>query len=143
MSGSEMRREPVSPKMRFEVLRRDSFTCRYCGQSAPNVILHIDHITPVSNGGVSDISNLVTACSACNYGKGASAIFSPAVRAADQLQQPKSDWEFTYAALQIAHEHAWHEENFGERARLEDAAPDTNDDTYFDYTVRDLGDEIQ
>lgn len=64
-------RDPVSKKTRFEVFKRDSFTCQYCGAKAPEVVLHCDHIHPVAEGGTSDILNLVTACAACNGGKGA------------------------------------------------------------------------
>lgn len=64
-------RQPVSKKTRFEVFKRDSFTCQYCGAKAPEVVLHADHINPVANGGDSGIMNLVTACAACNGGKGA------------------------------------------------------------------------
>jgi hypothetical protein len=64
-------RKPISKRTRFEVFKRDSFTCQYCGQSAPDVILHIDHINPVAGGGDSDILNLVTSCIDCNLGKGA------------------------------------------------------------------------
>lgn len=64
-------REPVSKKTRFEVFKRDNFTCQYCGAKAPEVVLHCDHIQPVAEGGRSEIMNLVTACAACNGGKGA------------------------------------------------------------------------
>lgn len=64
-----MAREPISKKLRFEVFKRDSFTCQYCGQKAPDVILEIDHIKPVAKDGTSDILNLITACKACNAGK--------------------------------------------------------------------------
>lgn len=63
------RRKSMSKKVRFEVFKRDSFICQYCGQSAPDVILHVDHIQPVSKGGDNDIMNLVTSCQACNSGK--------------------------------------------------------------------------
>lgn len=62
-------RVAISKKLRFEVFKRDSFTCQYCGAKAPDVILHVDHINPVSKGGGNDILNLVTACSSCNGGK--------------------------------------------------------------------------
>ena len=55
--------------MRFEVFKRDSFTCQYCGKSAPDVTLHIDHIEPVSKGGKTTLMNLITSCSDCNLGK--------------------------------------------------------------------------
>jgi hypothetical protein len=64
-------REPVSKKTRFEVFKRDKFTCQYCGAKAPEVVLHCDHVDPVASGGKSDIMNLLTACAACNGGKGA------------------------------------------------------------------------
>jgi hypothetical protein len=64
-------REAVSKKTRFEVFKRDQFTCQYCGAKAPEVVLHADHIRPVADGGKSEIMNLVTACAACNGGKGA------------------------------------------------------------------------
>lgn len=65
------KREHLSKRLRFEVFKRDSFKCQYCGRSAPEVLLHVDHITPVSKGGTNDILNLVTACADCNLGKGA------------------------------------------------------------------------
>lgn len=64
-------RKPLSKKLRFEVFKRDAFTCQYCGAKAPDVVLHADHVVPVSKGGGSDPLNLVTACAACNQGKGA------------------------------------------------------------------------
>lgn len=62
-------RKPLSKKTRFEVFKRDSFTCQYCGQKAPEVILEVDHIKPVSKGGKNEILNLVTSCFDCNRGK--------------------------------------------------------------------------
>lgn len=59
----------VSKRLRFEVLRRDNHTCRYCGMTAPDVVLQVDHVTPVALGGTDDPSNLVTACRDCNAGK--------------------------------------------------------------------------
>lgn len=62
-------RKPISKKTRFEVLKRDEFTCQYCGRKAPDVILHIDHINPVAKGGDNNILNLITSCADCNLGK--------------------------------------------------------------------------
>lgn len=62
-------RKPLSKRTRFEVLKRDMFVCKYCGAKAPDVLLEIDHIVPVSKGGTDDIFNLITACSSCNRGK--------------------------------------------------------------------------
>lgn len=62
-------RTPISKRVRFEVFKRDGFQCQYCGASPPEVLLHIDHIEPVSKGGGNDESNLVTSCQGCNLGK--------------------------------------------------------------------------
>lgn len=63
------KRKSLSKKIRFEVLKRDSFKCQYCGKSSPDVVLEIDHIKPVSEGGTNHITNLITACFDCNRGK--------------------------------------------------------------------------
>lgn len=66
---AKTQRKAVTKKTRFEVFKRDKFTCQYCGRMAPDVVLHVDHINPVANGGESDAVNLVTSCSDCNSGK--------------------------------------------------------------------------
>jgi len=56
-------------KLRFSILKRDNFTCQYCGRKAPNCELQIDHILPKSKGGLNKIENYRTSCAECNYGK--------------------------------------------------------------------------
>ena len=62
-------RKKISKTTRFEIFKRDKFTCQYCGRSSPEVILEVDHIIPVSKGGTNDIMNLITSCKDCNRGK--------------------------------------------------------------------------
>ncbi|HOF42054.1 MAG TPA: HNH endonuclease signature motif containing protein [Candidatus Hydrogenedentes bacterium] len=72
MTNSEpqrVERQPIPKKLRFDVFKRDSFKCQYCGASAPDVLLHVDHIKPVAAGGTNDITNLITSCASCNLGK--------------------------------------------------------------------------
>lgn len=69
------RRGSLSPKVRFRVLVRDRFACRYCGRKAPDVELAVDHVKPVARGGADDPSNLVTSCRDCNAGKGDTVIW--------------------------------------------------------------------
>lgn len=85
-------RTAISKKLRFEVFKRDSFTCQYCGRKAPDVVLQCDHITPVAAGGEGDILNLITSCFDCNNGKGARTISEQAVlnRQIDQLSELQS-----------------------------------------------------
>jgi len=57
--------------LRFAVLERDGFRCRYCGRGhKENVVLHVDHFHPRVQGGSDDLDNLLTACSECNLSKG-------------------------------------------------------------------------
>ena len=70
-SRPQQKRKKIQKSVRFEVFKRDSFTCQYCGAQAPEAVLHVDHIKPVSNGGDNSVINLVTSCVACNLGKGA------------------------------------------------------------------------
>lgn len=69
----------LSRRVRFEILRRDRHTCRYCGAQAPDVALTVDHVVPTTLGGSDDPSNLVTACQPCNSGKASIAPDSPIV----------------------------------------------------------------
>ena len=67
--------------IRWKVLKRDDFTCQYCGRKAPNVELHVDHKVPRGFSGVTwdfgdgkrigvwDEDNLITSCRDCNLGK--------------------------------------------------------------------------
>ena len=64
-----MARKALTKKTRFEVFKRDSFTCQYCGRSAPDIILNVDHMIPVASGGDNSVLNLVTSCFDCNSGK--------------------------------------------------------------------------
>lgn len=60
----------LSKKTRFEVFKRDSFTCQYCGRTPPTVILQADHVIPRCEGGDDSLNNLIAACEDCNQGKG-------------------------------------------------------------------------
>lgn len=67
------KRRRIPPSVRWDILKRDNFTCTACGAcriSDPSVRLHVDHIHPISKGGTDDPSNLRTLCSKCNQGKG-------------------------------------------------------------------------
>lgn len=86
----------VSKRLRFEILRRDNHTCRYCGASAPDVKLTVDHVVPEALGGSDDPSNLVAACDACNSGKSSIVPGSPVV---DDVKQDALRWA---RAMEIA-----------------------------------------
>lgn len=60
----------ISRVLRFQILARDGFRCRYCGRTTEDgVKLHVDHIISVADGGQTIPANLLTACKDCNMGK--------------------------------------------------------------------------
>lgn len=64
----------MTSKLRQRIKKRDGFTCKQCGasiQQEPNLLLEIDHIIPVSKGGLTTEDNLQTLCWRCNRKKGA------------------------------------------------------------------------
>ena len=71
-SSRKSRTRTIGHALRFQILRRDNFTCRYCGRKPPEVRLHVDHLVPWSLGGLNEQANLATSCEVCNLGKGAS-----------------------------------------------------------------------
>ncbi len=68
------RTENPSDAVKMRVMKRDRFSCTYCGAQGKDAELEIDHIIPVSKGGSHHMSNLTTACRACNQKKGAGAL---------------------------------------------------------------------
>ena len=65
-----LQKNPTWFTIRFEIFKRDDFSCQYCGRSAQdNIKLHLEHIKPLSKGGTFAFSNLITSCEECNLGK--------------------------------------------------------------------------
>lgn len=115
----------VTKRTRYEVLRRDDHTCRYCGGRSPEVELTVDHVTPTALGGSDDPSNLVAACRDCNAGKAASNPDAPLVA---QVQDDALRWA---AAMRQAAENWLADRDAG--AEYGDAvarAWDSNNDLY-------------
>ncbi len=69
-SFAKRQRSLVTPKLRYDILRRDGFKCVCCGRSVKEgAVLEVDHIKPVSQGGKTVPNNLQTLCRECNRGK--------------------------------------------------------------------------
>lgn len=79
----------IGRALRFQILRRDNHACTYCGRSAPEVKLTVDHVTPEALGGGSDPANLTTACEECNGGKSAT---PPDAASVAQVAQDALRW---------------------------------------------------
>lgn len=68
----EVQRALMTQKLREKIKIRDNYTCKFCGNSIykePNLLLEIDHIIPISKGGITAENNLQTLCWKCNRSK--------------------------------------------------------------------------
>lgn len=62
----------MTTRLRNFIKERDFFTCRMCSVSVsdePHLLLEVDHIVPISRGGLSTPENLQTLCWRCNRTK--------------------------------------------------------------------------
>jgi hypothetical protein len=62
----------MTSKLRNSIKARDNHACRYCKVSLavePHLLLEVDHIVPVSKGGMTTPENLQTLCWRCNRTK--------------------------------------------------------------------------
>lgn len=58
----------IPDSLRRQVIERDGFRCRYCGETVNRP--QLDHVTPESRGGPTSLNNLVVSCKRCNSAKG-------------------------------------------------------------------------
>lgn len=73
----EGQRALMTSNLREKIKERDNYSCRKCGLSIKeerNLLLEIDHIIPLSRGGITSVENLQTLCWKCNRSKGAKLI---------------------------------------------------------------------
>jgi 5-methylcytosine-specific restriction endonuclease McrA len=78
-----------------EVLRRDDYTCQYCGQRA--AYLTIDHVIPRRLGGKHTWNNLVAACPSCNHHKGGRTVDQAQMRLLRPPAEPPASADYIFA----------------------------------------------
>lgn len=119
-------RKPIPARVRFEVFKRDGFTCLYCGRKPPTVTLEIDHVVAVANGGTNAPQNLATACSDCNGGKSAVPLSSipPSLKAQRKVAEERRRQTEAYWA--------WLKENFDAREAEIDEIDKLYSDSFFE-----------
>ncbi len=66
---SRLGRGKIPREMRLEVFERDNFTCQFCGAELSSSLLTIDHLIPLSLGGLDEMTNYISCCSSCNQRK--------------------------------------------------------------------------
>lgn len=65
----------ISQHKRLAIYLRDGLGCAYCGVGVEDgAKLTLDHLTPYSEGGSNDQSNLVTCCHRCNSSRGSRSV---------------------------------------------------------------------
>lgn len=81
------RPHPRIPLSKREILRRDNYTCQYCGRKT--YTLTLDHVIPRRLGGSHTWENLVAACPACNRRKGGEILEKVNMPLLRQPKEPK------------------------------------------------------
>jgi 5-methylcytosine-specific restriction endonuclease McrA len=89
------RPRPYVKLSKREVLRRDDYTCQYCGRRVP--YLTVDHIIPRSLGGEHIWSNLVAACPSCNHRKGGRTLDQAHMRLLNSPIEPSASAGYLFA----------------------------------------------
>ena len=85
------------PRVRLtkrEILRRDDYTCQYCGESPS--YLTIDHVIPRRMGGKHTWKNLVTACPECNHRKGGRTLEQAHMQLLREPREPSPSAVYVY-----------------------------------------------
>ena len=77
-----------------EVLRRDAYTCQYCGQHT--LSLTVDHVLPRHLGGQHTWENLATACPSCNHRKGGRTLDQAQMRLLHKPCEPPASAEYLF-----------------------------------------------
>lgn len=70
VTSAQLRHAPTL-KHRTSILTRDQFRCKGCGQRPAddfNVQLHVHHVRPHGQGGLTEDENLLTLCHTCHNG---------------------------------------------------------------------------
>lgn len=82
-------RAMMTSKLRHFIKARDNHACRNCSVSLaaePHLLLEVDHIVPVSRGGLSTPENLQTLCWRCNRSKSNKIVSAVAPAAGSSVQ---------------------------------------------------------
>jgi len=80
------------PVTRRNVIKRDKYTCQYCGKHLGKKEYTVDHIIPRSKGGKNTWENLVASCRKCNFKKANKSLGETNMRLLKEPKQPSRDF---------------------------------------------------
>lgn len=92
-------REDITLGTRRQVWRKTDGRCWYCGDQLepfgghPHLSFHVDHVAPVSKGGLTEVGNLVPSCENCNPSKRDMSL--------EQFRRLRA-WQATYFESEVA-----------------------------------------
>lgn len=66
---SRLGRGKIPKSLKEEVLKRDNYTCLFCNREFDKSELTLDHLIPLSKGGLDEMINYVSCCRECNNRK--------------------------------------------------------------------------
>ncbi len=136
-----MTREQIGKRLRFSIFSRDGFTCQYCGRTPENddVVLHVDHVISVKDGGSNEKENLITSCRDCNLGKSAKSVLKRNKDAKD-IEQELEDTKERLEQLRQLTKHRQQIQRTRQKISNIDivAIQDAGDREYDDKTLRIL-----
>jgi len=95
------------PRVRLakrEILRRDNYTCQYCGQKSRS--LTVDHVIPRHLGGAHDWDNLVSACPSCNLQKGGRTPREAGMSLLRKPREPYASADYLFGRY-VSHNREW------------------------------------
>jgi hypothetical protein len=78
---------------RMRVLKRDRFTCQYCGVQPGVRALTVDHVMPKSRGGGTTWENCVASCEPCNARKADRTPSEAGMKLRKAPGAPFADWD--------------------------------------------------
>ena len=84
-----------------EILRRDEYTCQYCGYQSH--VLTIDHVVPRRLGGQHTWTNVVAACPPCNRRKGGKTPENANMMLRSQPQEPRPSAYYRFSTHLDSH----------------------------------------
>ena len=79
---------------RRNIFARDENRCQYCGRKYPTNELSLDHVVPLSRGGLTCWANIVCACTRCNARKGGRLPREASMKLIQTPYEPKSNPAF-------------------------------------------------